>query len=130
MQTTLRPSHAPAHLQTLKRTKLATCHCAEPCVHEAHAHFRRVETDSREELGGVLRRALQDAGIQEKEAAAQLGIAQSLLSRWILGGEGLRFARLWALLGPKFKCCWLRELSLVTPGVSVESVIRVPELVS
>lgn len=129
MQETLRPRPAKAQLETFKRRKLATCGCATACLHEIRAHVRALEEQSRHhEVGPAFRRALQEARIPEKEAAARLGISQQRLSSWILGGATANDTRAMAVLGTKFKCAFLTELFKTVEGVSVSKVIHVPEV--
>lgn len=127
MRPSVRDQLADMHLQNLKMGQ--ACHrCAPaPCIHAAAAHLRRLEAVDRRLIGQAFRRALQAAGILEKDAAARLHTPQTVLSRWILGQETLNLGRAWTL-GPRFQRAFLVALAKTgTPGVAVDSVIRVAE---
>jgi hypothetical protein len=92
---------------------------------------RLLETHARErEVGPAFRKALQQAGIPEKQAAQMLGISQSLLSREILGLVNQPVARWIATLGDAFRCAFLADLLVRTNGVRGERVIHVPDQVA
>lgn len=73
-------------------------------------------------FGQILGRAIELAGLIDKEAATQLGVDPAVLSRWISGKENAQCWRFYAheLLGP----CLIAAQAEVTPGARIRTVIE------
>jgi transcriptional regulator with XRE-family HTH domain len=59
---------------------------------------KSIPISPRGELGGVIRRARQQAGLSQAELAARVGTAQSAVSRWERGHDEPRLSTLSAIL--------------------------------
>jgi hypothetical protein len=79
-------------------------------------------------FGEVLRRAVELAGLLEKEAAEQMGVERSQFSRWLNGKENAQVWRFHAhdLLGPAL----LAAQAEVTPGATIRTVIELQRKVT
>lgn len=85
--------------------------------------LQKVSSDA----GRLVMRALDRAGIAQKEAAATMGISESLLARQLAGTEHLSWQRL-SLLPDRFK----QELAVAlaeASGASVETTVIVRRVV-
>ena len=79
------------------------------------------ESQGRRKFGEILRRAVELAGLIEKEAAEQMGVDRAQFSRWLSGLENpqvWRFQR-HALIGPAL----IAAQAEVTPGATISTVI-------
>ena len=79
------------------------------------------ESLARKGFGEILRRAVELAGLIEKEAAEQMGVDRAQFSRWLGGLENpqvWRFQR-HALIGPAL----IAAQAEVTPGATIQTVI-------
>lgn len=80
------------------------------------------EATKRQRFGAILRRAVELAGLIEKEAAERMKVERSQFSRWLSGAEN---AMVWKffhddLLGP----CLLAAMAEETPGATIRQVIE------
>lgn len=73
-------------------------------------------------FGQILGRAIELAGLIDKEAAVQLGIDPAVLSRWLSGKENAQVWRFQAheTIGPAL----LAAQAEVTPGARIRTVIE------
>lgn len=80
------------------------------------------EAKFRAYFGGILGRAIELAGLIDKEAACQLNVDPAVLSRWLTGKENAQVWRFQAheLLGP----CLIAAQAEVTPGARIRTVIE------
>jgi hypothetical protein len=80
------------------------------------------EARFRAQFAAILSRAIELAGLIDKEAAAQLDIDPAVLSRWLSGKENAQCWRFKAheTLGPAF----LAALAEDTEGASIRTVIE------
>lgn len=89
----------------------------------AKADLKKVDEDHlRRNFGEILRRAVELAGLIEKEAADQMGVERAQFSRWLSGKEN---PQVWkfhahALLGPAL----IAAQAEVTPGATIRTVIE------
>jgi len=79
------------------------------------------EERGRVDFGQILRRAVELAGLIEKEAADRLKVERSQFSRWLCGKENAQTWRFHQdeLLGPALIAAWAE----VTPGAHIQTVI-------
>lgn len=89
----------------------------------AKASIKKVdEHDSRAKFGAILRRAVELAGLVEKDAADRLGADRAQFSRWLSGKENAMVWKFHAddLLGPAL----IAAQAEVTPGAVIRTVIE------
>ena len=88
----------------------------------AKASVHKVDEEhGRADFGHILRRAVELAGLIEKEAADRLKVERSQFSRWLCGKENAQTWR-WnehQLLGPAL----IAAQAEVTPGAHIQTVI-------
>jgi len=89
----------------------------------AKASLNKVEeSQARKGFGEILRRAVELAGLIEKEAAEQMGVDRAQFARWLGGQENpqvWRFQR-HPLIGPAL----IAAQAEVTPGATIRTVIE------
>jgi hypothetical protein len=80
------------------------------------------EAKFRAYFGAILGRAIELAGLIDKEAADQLGVDPAVLSRWLSGKENAQMWRFQAheTLGPAL----LAAQAEATPGATIRTVIE------
>lgn len=80
------------------------------------------EARKRQQFGAILRRAVELAGLIEKEAAERMKVERSQFSRWLSGAENAMVWKFFAdeLLGP----CLLAAMAEETPGATIRQVIE------
>lgn len=94
----------------------------------AKADLKKVdEAEKRRKFGQILARAVQIAGLMNKEVCERLVVDAGQLSRWFAGTEN---AHVWKfqddeLLGPAF----LEAQAEVTPGATIRKVIELTKVV-
>ena len=89
----------------------------------AKADLKKVDEDTlRRNFGEILRRAVELAGLIEKEAADQLAVDRAQFSRWLSGKENAHVWKFQAheLLGPAL----IAAQAEVTPGATIRTVIE------
>ena len=90
---------------------------------QAKASIKKVDdADSRVKFGAILRRAVELAGLIEKDAADRLGADRAQFSRWLSGKENAMVWKFHAdeLLGPAL----IAAQAEVTPGAVIRTVIE------
>lgn len=88
----------------------------------AKVDLKKVEDQARRDFGAVLERAIDLAGLIQKEAAARLGVDPAQVARWISGMENAQCWRFHRdeLLGPAL----IAAQAEVTEGATVRTVIE------
>jgi len=99
---------------------------ANVTLRQAKADLHSVENadEGRASFGAVLRRAVELAGLAEKDAADRLGVDRAQFSRWFSGKENAQVWKFHAdpVLGPAL----IRAQAEATRGVAVRTVIDIP----
>lgn len=87
MAAILQQSAAPRHLDRLENLSRR----------QAKADFKEIDEVWRQRVGGAIARAIQLAGLSQKEAAAACGRDQAQVARWVNGGERPQMDALFAV---------------------------------